>query len=334
VKFGLQPTEGGAFFDEAIAELRLAEEVGFDSVWLSEHHGVRNHYWPSPLLALGAFAKQTARVALGTNVIVLPFYHPRRVVEDAAMLQLLAGGRIILGVGMGYREDEYAGFGVPTSERGRRYEEGLAAIRYLLSDARSERSERTGFAGRYFPMGAVQVEPAAVVPVWAGGWGTHNLRRAAQYADAWIPGPVADLDQLLHCRAQYYDFLRALGRDPSTRPQPLTRELIVAPTESQALDAAEKYLLPIYRDEYGGGWKHSLVGARDAGNLSEIGQQRFIVGSPDRVIEGIRFFADRFGCDQMIFRLYGPHTPHDFIMKEIALLGREVLPAFAKTKTL
>lgn len=328
MKFGLQPTEGGTFFDEAIAEIRFAEEAGFDSVWLSEHHGVRNHYWPSPLLALAAFARQTTRVALGTNVIVLPFYHPRRVVEDAAMLQLFAGGRLILGVGMGYREDEYAGFGVPTSDRGRRYEEGLAAIRYLLSE------ERAGFAGRYFPMGAIPVEPKAEVPVWAGGWGTHNLRRAAQYTDAWIPGPVADLDRLLSCRAQYRDFLRAAGHDPSTRPQPLTRELIIAPTESRALEAAEKYLLPIYRDEYGGGWKHSLVDARKSGNLAAIGQQRFIVGSPDRVIEGIQFFAERFGCDHLIFRLYGPHTPHDFIMEEIALLGREVLPAFAKTGTL
>ena len=327
VKFGLQPTEGGSFFDEALAEIRLAEEVGFDSVWLSEHHGVRNHYWPNPLLALGAFAIKTTRVALGANVIVLPFYHPRRVVEDAAMVQLLAGGRLILGVGMGYREDEYAGFGVPTSERGRRYEEGLAAIRYLLSD------ERADFAGRYFPMGSIRVEPKAMVPVWAGGWGTHNLRRAAQYTDAWIPGPVADLDRLLSCRALYHGFLRAAGHDPATRPRPLTRELIIAPTDAQALDAAERYLLPIYRDEYGGGWKNSLVDTRKAGNLAAIGQQRFIVGSPAGVIEGIKFFADRFGCDHMIFRLYGPHTPHDFIMEEIALLGREVLPAFARTGT-
>jgi len=327
VKFGLQPTEGGNLFDESLEEVRLAEEVGFDSVWLSEHHGVRDHYWPSPLLALGAFATRTTRVALGTNIIVLPFYHPLRVVEEAAMLQLLTGGRMILGVGMGYREDEYAGFGVPTLERGRRYEEGLAAIRHLQLE------DRTPFEGRFYPMGSINVEPRATVPIWAGGWGTQNLRRAAQYADAWIPGPVADLDRLLKCRAQYEGFVRAAGGDPALRPHPLTRELIIAPTDDQAIDAAEQYLLPIYRDEYGGGWKHGLVDARKSGDLAMIGQQRFIVGSPHRVIEGVRFFADQFGCDHMIFRLYGPRTPHAFILQEIALLGREVLPAFTAART-
>ena len=327
MKFGLQPTEGGTFFAEAIAETRLAEEVGFDSVWLSEHHGVRNHYWPSPLLALAALATQTTRVTLGTNVIVLPFYHPRRVIEDAAMLQLLAGGRIILGVGMGYREDEYAGFGVPTSERGRRYEEGLAAMRHLQS------ADGAPFRGRYYPMGELSVEPKAAVPIWAGGWGTQNLPRAAQYSDAWIPGPVADLDQLLRCRAEYEGCVRAAGGDPALRPRPLTRELIIAPSDAQAIDAAERYLLPIYRDEYGGGWKHQLVDARKSSDIAAIGQRRFIVGSPERVIEGVQFFVDQFGCDHMIFRLYGPHTPHEFILREIALLGREVLPVFVRART-
>lgn len=326
MKFGLQPIEGGRRFDEALAEVRLAEEVGFDSVWLSEHHGVRDHYWPSPLLALSAFAARTTRVALGTNIIVLPFYHPRRVVEEAAMLQILTGGRMILGVGMGYREDEYAGFGVPTSDRGRRYEEGLAAIRHL------QREDSAPFEGRYYTMGDIRVEPQAAVPLWAGGWGTENLRRAAQYADAWIPGPVADLDQLLKCRAQYDGCVRAAGGNPALRAHPLTRELIIAPTDDQAIAAAEQYLLPIYRDEYGGGWKHGLVDARKSSDLAAIGQQRFIVGSPDRVVEGVQFFADQFGCDHMIFRLYGPRTPHEFILQEIALLGREVLPAFASAR--
>ncbi|HXX36588.1 MAG TPA: hypothetical protein VEP50_00345 [bacterium] len=136
------------------------------------------------------------------------------------------------------------------------------------------------------------------------------------------------------CRIYKYDeFVRALGANPGLRPHPLTRELIIAPTDAEALDAAERYLLPIYRDEYGGGWRHGLVDTRKSGDLAAIGQQRFIVGSPERVIESVRFFADQFGCDHMIFRLYGPHTPHDFIMQEIALLGREVLPAFSSAQT-
>jgi alkanesulfonate monooxygenase SsuD/methylene tetrahydromethanopterin reductase-like flavin-dependent oxidoreductase (luciferase family) len=321
MKFGIQPIEGGAFAPEALAETRLAEELGFDSVWLSEHHGVRDHYWPSPLIMLAAFAARTERVVLGTNVVVLPFYHPFRLAEEAGMLQVLSGGRAVLGVGMGYREDEYAAFGVPISGRGARYEEGLALLRHLVTRDVAE------FCGHHFQVQGIAVEPRAAIPIWAGGWGRENLRRAAQYAEAWIPGPVADLGRLLECRRQYHGYLREAGIDPAGRSQPLTRELIIARTEAEAQEAAERYLLPIYRDEYGGSWKHGLVTAERADNLGTIGTQRFIVGAPGGVIEGIRFFAEAFGCDHMIFRLYGPRTPHPFIMEEIALLGREVLPA-------
>ncbi len=324
MKFGIQPTEGGARTAEALAEVVHAEEMGFDSVWLSEHHGVHDHYWPSPLLMLAAVAARTERVVLGTNIIVLPFYHPLRVVEEAAMLQVLSKGRAILGVGMGYRHDEYAAFGVPTRDRGRRYEEALMAIRHLMA------RDGTPFHGRYFHIAPIAVEPWAPFPIWAGGWGRENLRRAARYADAWIPGPVADLQRLLDCRAQYEAYLKEAGVDPASRPRVLTRELIIAPTRARALEAAERYLVPIYRDEYGGSWRHGLVDASRARDLDAIGTERFIVGSPDDVIEGIRFFAERFGCDHLIFRLYGPHTPHAFIMEEISLLGREVLPVFRR----
>jgi probable F420-dependent oxidoreductase len=322
MKFGIQPTEGGARTAEALAEVVHAEEMGFDSIWLSEHHGVHNHYWPSPLLMLAAFAARTERVLLGTNIVILPFYHPLRVVEEAAMLQVLSGGRAILGVGMGYRQEEYAAFGVPTHDRGRRYEEALAAIRHLM--ARDGRP----FHGRYVHIAPIAVEPWAPFPVWAGGWGRENLRRAARYADAWIPGPVADLRRLRECRTQYEAYLREAGVDPASRPRVLTRELVIASTRTKALEAAERYLLPIYRDEYGGSWRHRLVDPSRARDLEAMGTERFIVGSPDDVIEGIRFFAEQFGCDHLIFRLYGPHTPHTFIMEEIALLGREVLPVF------
>jgi len=73
MKFGFIPTEGGTFFDEALAEAVYGEELGFDSVWLEEHHSIRNHYWPSPLMALAGIATRTTRVLLGTDIVVLPF---------------------------------------------------------------------------------------------------------------------------------------------------------------------------------------------------------------------------------------------------------------------
>jgi alkanesulfonate monooxygenase SsuD/methylene tetrahydromethanopterin reductase-like flavin-dependent oxidoreductase (luciferase family) len=316
MKVGIQPTEGGAFFDETLAEVRLAERLGVDSVWLSEHHGVRDHYWPSPLLALAALAVRTERILLGTNVLVLPFYHPRRVAEEGAMLHLLSKGRFVLGVGMGYRAEEYEAFGLRPASKGTRYERGLRELTSLLSP------EHAAGDGDALP-----VEPWARPPVWAGGWGPENLRRAATSADAWIPGPTADMGKLLECREIYHRHLREAGRDPREREAPLTRELIVAPTEREAWDAAEAYLLPMYRDEYGSAWGHGLVDPERARELGEIGRNRFIIGSPDQVIAQTRRVAGEFGCTHIIYRLYGPRTPHAFILQEIELLGREVAPA-------
>ena len=89
MKFGFITTEGGAYFKEALEEAVYGEELGFDSVWLEEHHSIRNHYWPSPLMALAGIATRTTRVLLGTDIVVLPFYHPVRAAEDTAMLDNL-----------------------------------------------------------------------------------------------------------------------------------------------------------------------------------------------------------------------------------------------------
>src|SRR5918995_1591941 len=68
VKFGFIPTEGGHFYREALEEVVLGEELGFDSVWMEEHHGIKNHYWPSPLVVLAGFAAKTSKIRLGTDV--------------------------------------------------------------------------------------------------------------------------------------------------------------------------------------------------------------------------------------------------------------------------
>jgi alkanesulfonate monooxygenase SsuD/methylene tetrahydromethanopterin reductase-like flavin-dependent oxidoreductase (luciferase family) len=129
MRFGIIPSEGGERYGDAIAEAELAEELGFDSVWLEEHHGVRDHYWPSPLVVLAAIAARTSRVTLGTDVIVLPFYAPVRLAEDVAVLQGISGGRFVLGLAAGYRPDEFALHDASLTGRGGRLEEAVGLIR-------------------------------------------------------------------------------------------------------------------------------------------------------------------------------------------------------------
>lgn len=329
MKFGFIPTEGGHFYQASLQEVEYGEELGFDSVWMEEHHGVKNHYWPSPLTVLAGYATRTTRLILGTDIAILPLYNPVRMAEDAALLDVMSGGRFILGLAIGYRPEEFAMMDVPMARRGARFAEAVALIRRLWTE------DNVTFEGKHYRYESITLEPRPVSkphpPIWLGGWGPLALKRAAELGDAWIPGPTAGLEKLLNCQATYRRHLMALGKDPSTVATPLTREMVVAETDAQAREMAEKHLLVNYRDEYAGGWEHPLIGKEDTARvdqLAELGRDRFIVGSPETCIRQIQRFRETFGMDHLIFRLYFPGTPHDFIMNELKLIGEEIIPAF------
>lgn len=328
MKFGFIPTEGGTYYPDFLAEVLLGEELGFDSVWLEEHHGVKNHYWPSPLIGLAGIATRTERLLFGTDVMVMPFYHPVRVAEDAAMLAIMSGGRFILGAAIGYKPDEFALYQVPLEKRGARFEEAVRLIKLLWTE------EEINFRGEHYQVEGLKMEPRPDTPppLWLGGWGDLALRRAATLGDAWVPGPTAGLDKLLAAQTIYRQNLAEAGLDPATKPTPLTREVVIAATDAEAREVAEKHLLINYRDEYGGGkWKHPLIGAEDSAPVDQfdaISRDRFLVGSPETVIKQLQGFVDAFGVDHLICRLYFPGIPHDFIMNELRLLAQEVIPVF------
>lgn len=325
MKFGFITTEGGAYFKEALEEAIYGEELGFDSVWLEEHHSIHNHYWPSPLMALAGIATRTTRVSLGTDIVVLPFYHPVRVAEDLAMLDMISGGRAIFGAAIGYRPPEFELYDVRLEDRGARYVEMLKIIRLLWTQ------DQVDYKGRFFQIkGCIEPRPTQSIPIWLGGWGELSLKRAAQLGDAWVPGPTANLEKLLKAQQQYRAFLTDAGKDPVDVPTPLTREVVVAETRERAWELAEKYVMVNYRDEYGGGWNHPLIGSQDQTPvaLESLSNDRFIVGNPDDCIAQIRRFVETFGVDHLICRLYFAGMPHAHIMTELRLLSTEVFPAF------
>jgi len=326
MKFGIIPSEGGGLFAEALAESVLAEELGFDSIWMEEHHSIPGHYWPSPLTVLTAIGARTSRVMLGTDVIVTPFYHPVRLAEDVAVIETLTGDRLILGVAIGYRPDEFTLYDAEFDRRGGQLEELISILRPLW------RGERVDLDGRFFKVhGTIQPVPAVEPQIWIGGWGPRTIERAATLADAWIPGPTAGMPKLRELRSAYDTALAAAGKDLASVPRPLTREVIVAATDAQALELDERHLMINYREEYGGGWKHPLIGNADEtrfDELAEIGRDRFIVGSPATCVRAIERFRDVLGIDHLVCRLFFPGMPHAHIMDEIRMLADEVMPAF------
>ena len=325
MRFGFIPTEGGRFYREALAEVVHAEDLGFDSVWMEEHHGVRDHYWPSPLVVLAGFATRTSRLRLGTDVVVLPFYDPVRIAEDGALLDVMSGGRFVFGCAIGYKPDEFALYGAELEKRGARFEEQLAIITGLWTQ------DSIAFKGRYYQVeGALEPKPVTKPhpPVWIGGWGDITLRRAATLADNWIPGPTADLPRLLKGKKQFLANRATAGRAAPITEWPLTRDVIIADTDREARELAERHIMVSYRKEYAGGWRHPFIDASIATDLDGLMKQRFLIGGPDQVRKALEPFAKEYGLTHLICRLFFPGMPHRHIMRELELIAKEVMPAF------
>jgi probable F420-dependent oxidoreductase len=324
LRLGFIPIEGGHYYREALEEVTRAEALGFDSVWMEEHHSVTNHYWPSPLPVLAGFATRTSRMMLGTDILVAAFYHPARLAEDVALLDVMSGGRFTLGIAIGYKPDEFALYGVDLARRGARFEEQLAIMKGLWTE------ERLAFRGTYYTLEG-RLEPKPVTkphpPVWIGGWGDLTLRRAATLADNWIPGPTADLARLLAAKRQFLDARRAAGR-PAPTEWPLTRDVIIADTDARARELAEEHIMVAYRREYAGGWRHPFIDASIATDLDRLMADRFIIGGPEQCVAKIRTFVEQYGMTHLICRTFFPGMPHAHILRELELLAREVLPAF------
>jgi probable F420-dependent oxidoreductase len=324
LKIGFIPIEGGHYYQEALEEVTRAEELGFDSVWMEEHHSVTNHYWPSPLAVLAGFATRTSRMTLGTDIVVAPFHHPVRLAEDVAMLDVMSRGRLVLGIAIGYKPDEFALYGVELEKRGARFEEQLAIMKGLWTE------ERIDFRGRYYTV-AGRLEPRPVQkphpPLWIGGWGDITLRRAATLADNWIPGPTADLRRLLDGKRQLLERRRAAGLAAPTE-WPVTRDVIIADTDARARELAEEHIMVAYRREYAGGWRHPFIDASIATDLDGLMEDRFIIGGPEQCVARLRRFVEQYGLTHLICRMFFPGMPHAHIMRGLELLAREVVPAF------
>jgi len=326
LKVGFIPIEGGHYYREALEEVVRGEELGFDSVWMEEHHSVVNHYWPSPLPVLAGFATRTSRVTLGTDILVAAFYHPVRLAEDIALLDVMSGGRVVLGAAIGYKPDEFTLYGVELEKRGARFEEQLAIVKGLWTQ------DTFSFRGKYYQVeGKLEPKPIAKPhpPIWIGGWGEITLRRAATLADNWIPGPTAELPRLLEGKKQFLANRRAAGPTAPISEWPLTRDVIIADTDREARELAERHIMVSYRKEYAGGWRHPFIDASIATDLDTVKKDRFLIGSPEQVIEDLRPFVEQYGMTHLICRLFFPGMPHRHIMRELELIAREVRPAFA-----
>jgi len=324
IRFGFSPVQAQSCFDAMQRQAALAEDLGFDVLWAHEHHSQGMTY-PSPLMTLAVMAPVTKRIKLGTNMLLLPLYSALRVAEEAAMVDVLSGGRLRLGVSAGYSPADLAAFGVPQNERGTRLREGMRLIREVWT------GDHIDYAGRYaalkdftlFPKPIQQPAP----PIYVGATLDVGVRRAARLGDELLISTTQVADDIPRMIGVYHGELRKLGREPASKRTALNRIVFVVEDR-----AAKEQAMSFFRQRFLGlydNWGHQNVTGLEGGSRSAaaLGADYFIIGEPAECVELIeRYRALGIAEIACLMNFGGPDL--DRVERSMRLFAERVMPHF------
>jgi alkanesulfonate monooxygenase SsuD/methylene tetrahydromethanopterin reductase-like flavin-dependent oxidoreductase (luciferase family) len=288
-------------YRDTLAEIEAAEALGYDDAWLTEHHFAPDDYLPSVMPALAAVAARTSRIRLGPYVLLGPLHNPVRLAEDAAVVDVLSNGRLDLGIGVGYRPEEFDGLGVDRRRRGKLHGEGVESLLAAWGD------------------GPVTPKPVQrPIPIYLGGTSLPVLRRAARLGVRGIAGRPArrDMEAFADACAEY-------GRTPADFEYIPMRYVWVARTSQEArrigLPFAE-YVLGTYQR-----WFASAGDQAFSRPVEEVA----IFGSPAEVTERLGDFLARrpdVPVDRMVIQPPLLGLDHAASMDMIERFAAEVMP--------
>jgi probable F420-dependent oxidoreductase len=314
-------------YDETIRLAVEAERLGFDSVWTTEHHFVDDGYMPSLLVVSAAIAAATSRIGIGTGVILAPLHHPLRLAEDAATVQLLSHGRLHLGLGLGWAENEFAGLGADPHRRGAAMDEILR----ILPQAWSGQPFTHEGSVYSFPTLGVRPTPQTPIPVLVGGGAEPAIRRAARLADGLFANVPADA--FVQQVGWVLDECERIGRDPATFRFIHYSVLLPGPTREAAMGRYREALWAMQ-------WKYSDMEASGSRSLpaavpppltrsdEELTRGRAtFAGSPDQLIEALLDIRRRAGVPvEFVTRSHFPLLEDGAQIELMAELAEGVAP--------
>jgi alkanesulfonate monooxygenase SsuD/methylene tetrahydromethanopterin reductase-like flavin-dependent oxidoreductase (luciferase family) len=338
MKFGIlfrpQDPPNGANLTQRWADIleagQLAEQVGFDGLFLPEHHMMDDGYPPAPLIGLAALAAVTKRVDLGTTIFLLPFYNPVQVAEHAAMVDVISGGRMILGVGIANFPPEFELFGRDSTKQVQLFEENVELVRRLWTGENVDfESDLNKVKGRIRP---IPQNPR----MWMGAMSFPGVRRAARFGLPWPCDPLHNI----HVIKEWVDEYRAEGERQDTSDK-LGLQLLRDGWVGDDMDEVERDWWPAVRSEH---WFYFSQIPRWVADrepfLQGIAQEsdfkfenhhvdRLVVGSPEQCLETIKRFENEVRNEYLImsFRLAaGPD--HEKEMRCIERFGKEVIAKY------
>jgi alkanesulfonate monooxygenase SsuD/methylene tetrahydromethanopterin reductase-like flavin-dependent oxidoreductase (luciferase family) len=309
-------------FDELLRQVEAAQRNGFTYLCLGQHflYGDYTCLQPVPVLARLA-AEVDPHVRLVTTVLMSPVYHPVLLAEELASLDVMTEGRLIVGIGLGYRPEEFDHLGVPFAERVPRFEEGLALIKAIWTEP------TVTFAGRFWQLdGAVphiETWQDPHPPLWVGGHAPAAVRRAGRVADRWIVPPALDLAEVGPLLEVFAAEQAARGRAPA--PQPLRRNVFLGADRRDALEQFLRAAAPRYLHYARNGheqWREDEV----QHNFAEFVGAHVLAGSPDEVLAQIEGIAATLPVDPLVLRAGWPDMDADWFVAYLDDLGARLVP--------
>jgi alkanesulfonate monooxygenase SsuD/methylene tetrahydromethanopterin reductase-like flavin-dependent oxidoreductase (luciferase family) len=239
-KTDTQRTFADVYRDE-LGLIRDAEQLGFDTVWLTEHHFAEDGYSPSIIPIAAAIAAITTRVRIGFNLLLLPLHHAVQLAENLATVDVISNGRLDVGLGQGYAVHEFAGYGIPRAERLARFLEGLDVLDGLWTN------EEFSYDGKHYQVDAARLVPRPVQqpapPIWIGATTKKAVRRAGRRGMNLLGLANTDL------QAAYEDARREVGLTLDTAKVLQLHWVHVGETDEEAWNeagAAFRHLLTVY----------------------------------------------------------------------------------------
>lgn len=322
-------TPPAIFYRAMLDQMVEAENLGFDHLWLTEHHFTEDAYNPAPLSMAAAIAAVTHRIRIGTFVMLMPFIHPVRAAEDITLADILSNGRFDIGVGQGYTQEEFKGFGIDRKERGPRLSEGINLMRRLFTE------DKVSFEGRFTSISDVTLSPKPVQqphpPVWVGARGPKAIRRAAELRANLMttlgPDPAP----------AYLEALRELGEDPNDFRVAQLRMLYCADSEDQAWEECQEHLAHVF-----GYYERVLAEAGDVEGDdqplpfkkpeeirdSALADGALLIGTPQQVAEKLDRFCNDFVCTDFILSTHFSGIDVAKSARSNELFATQVMPAF------
>jgi alkanesulfonate monooxygenase SsuD/methylene tetrahydromethanopterin reductase-like flavin-dependent oxidoreductase (luciferase family) len=311
-------------FGEQLELVRTARDAGWDAVFAGQHYLSESVTHIQPLPYLARLSSEAGDMRIGLGILLLALQNPLDVAENFASLDVVTGGRLTLGVGLGYRDVEYEAFGMGKTGRVARFEANLDIVLRLWAgeEVEADLPWCRLSAARLNLLPAQRPRP----PLWMAANSDAAVQRAARLADAWMVNPHATITTIRRQTDLYHAARVEAGTGPGSG-LPVMREIFCARDRASAVELAAPYLAEKYRT-YARWGQDKVMPEAESFDIAyeELAQQRFIVGSPDDCLEALLPWRDDVGADAFIFRTHWAGMPMESARDSIELLAKEVVP--------